>query len=707
MDMMNELNNGIPIEFDSSMVSNEWLETNGLGGFASSTVSGIHTRRYHGWLLMAGSQPGDRYLALSKFEDWLEVGGVTYPLSANQYPGTIHPNGHKLQWQFRRYPFPVSVFKLDNVFVEREIFMVNGNPGVFVRYSLYGKGADHECVLTVRPLLNNRFYHHLAREGSWNVSQHSFDSGLVVSPHYAQRDLAILCDSGKYREDAYWYKSMIYSEEKRRGLDNVEDHFSPGYFRVPLHKEVYFWVGPSLGKKPQLLLEYLRENSTRIRNFEYMRRVGIIKTTQSPLKAALKLAADQFVVRSGDSCSIVAGYHWFGEWGRDTFISLPGLLIYTRRYEDAKSVFIRFLDKAHKGLVPNVIGGGGDAQYNSVDGSLWLARALREYEKVTGDREFIASVLARIKNMALAMLSGSQFGVKASSSGLLQAGTSSTQITWMDACVNGVPITPRAGFPVEVNGLWISFLFNLTRWLRRSGDSDYLQFRKLALSARKAFWEAFGWPGVGLKDVVGEGTTSYDIRPNQVIAASIPELRLPTKCLKEVIHTTFTHLLTPRGLRTLSPYSPNYRGRYMGGPSQRDSAYHQGTAWPFLLGPFSDLLSLCERNDLIELCWDTVLDIWKNPCLGSIYEVASGDPPFEPGGSVSQAWSVAEALRILDYLDKQREWKEGLLDEASYSNVGMGISARSRRRVRASRVPPLKESHKLWRRCYGLNEGGE
>lgn len=696
----------------------EWLETDGLGGFASSTTIGIHTRRYHGWLFMAGADPGERWLCLSKLEDACSGPEGKWELSSNFYPGATYPSGSRNIWAFSKKPFPTFTFKAGKNFIEREIFMVKGMPGVFCVYRLKdGAGllSREGFTLTLRPLCNSRFYHHTAKEGSWAPRIHCVDAGVVLEGHSCG-DLALVCSRGEFAQDVKWYKNMLYPVERSRGLDYTEDHLSPGYFTTQIRpgEEVVFWAGPvsktrkvasPLDEEGLAFSEFctgLRLFAAKHRNYELARRheVGQGGAGDGNL-GDLCLAADQFVINTGRGTSIIAGYHWFGEWGRDTFISVPGILLHTGKFAQAREVFLRFGQNIRNGLIPNRFEEGQGAAYNSADASLWFIDALDKYEKASGDWDFVKMVLPVAGEIIKNYIQGTDWGIKLASSGLLAVGTEDTQLTWMDACVAGCPVTPRGGFPVEINALWVRALTLYGTWLERQrndrekarastghihglnmpgdagdeGTNPRLFFR-LAMRARKEFMRLFVWPGVGLYDRIDEDGPVPEIRPNQIIAGSIRELGLPRYVLFEIWDTAFRKLLSPHGVRTLAPYSANYRGSYAGGPGERDSAYHQGTAWPWLLGPFFDLSVRLLLGSTAEYSGETrigdtreggkasrllsdgpahlavshILRLDSNPCVGNVFEVASGDPPFEAGGAVAQAWSVAEMIRIVSYL---------------------------------------------------------
>ncbi len=501
----------------------EWLETDGLGGFASSTTSGVNTRRYHGLLFLSGRDPGDRFLAVSKLEERCLDGDSIWELSSNVYPGAIYPDGAKNLVEFRRYPFPSYVYRVGKHLLTKEVFMVHGRQGIFCVYQLMGEARDgSDLLLRIRPLLNNRYYHHTSREGTWAPQILPLDGAVVIRGH-CSGSLLLCCSSSSFRVEPVWYRNMLYPRERERGLDYSEDHFCPGEFSAWLRtgEEVVVWMGP-LASEDRVgeYTAYLRAFCAASRAKEEARRQKVAGEDRG-LSAKLALAADQFIVKGPRGTSIIAGYHWFGEWGRDSFISLPGLCLRYGRFEEAKAIFLRFAEAMSEGLIPNCFWEGTQAAYNSVDAALWMVKALSSYEEASKDRPFVNSMVPAVREIVRSYASGTSYGVRMDPSGLLWAGDGCTQVTWMDACVGGTPVTGRAGMPVEVNALWIAALLALARWEERLGTSDWGRYRDLGVSAAKEFIRVFTWPEVGLYDRVCKDGPATEVRPNMVLAASI------------------------------------------------------------------------------------------------------------------------------------------------------------------------------------------
>ncbi len=646
--------------------SQEWLETDGLGGFASSTTSGIHTRRYHGWLFLASRDPGERFLALSKLEDSCQNSEGSWDLSANFYPGVIYPKGLSNLWSFQMRPFPKSIFRVGQNFLAREIFMVKGKPGVYCVYSFWGEtlnGSDRPMLIRFRPLCQNRFYHHVGNSNNWSPTVTPVEGGVLLDGHHVQKGLLLLSEPSQFQPDPKWYKDVQYPRERERGLDWSEDLFCPGEFTSILSpgETVVFWAGPKTETtEGGSGLRYL---CSKARRQEIARRLSLTKRN-SPVLSRLNLAGDQFFVKAPSGCSIIAGYHWFGEWGRDSFIAMPGILLRNSRFDEARQVFVRFLDALDGGMVPNMFYGRHGKAYNSVDATLWMIRALGLYEKKSGDTRFIQSVLPQIRSIVLCYTQGTRFGIKADSLGLLRAGQTgadATQVTWMDASVNGIPVTPRSGYPVEVNALWILSLFLLAKWEGRYGEKNN-GYWDMAKKTMRQFAKKFSWPGWGLYDGLDDLRQPIAVlRPNSVLAASFLKNLLPQTVLLETFKNARRWLLVPGGLRTLGPLEEGYTGTYGGGPAERDGAYHQGTAWPWLLGAYFDLqkhiwprlTGKALERELAPILAGLV-DLDSSPCLGTVPELVCGDWPYQFAGAVSQAWSVGELARIVDMIEQDR-----------------------------------------------------
>ncbi|MCI0355995.1 MAG: glycogen debranching enzyme N-terminal domain-containing protein [Acidobacteria bacterium] len=652
------------IRFDQDICSNldaatsrEWLETNGLGGFASSTIVGLNTRRYHGLLLAATKPPVGRMLLLSKLEETLVLGERRFELSANQYPGVVHPQGYRYLRQFRLDPFPVFVYEVDGVELEKSLFMVQGENTTVVQYWLRAqKGAPPQCQLEVRPLIAFRDYHSTTRANdSLNRYVETAPGRATVVPYAGAPALHFAHDAAEFESGGDWYRNFEYAVERERGLDFQEDLYSPFVLRF------------DLARRPQATLVASTEVRDTARAAEYReqevaRRRAVLATSRADddFVRALVAAAGQYIVARGDQKTVIAGYPWFADWGRDTMISLPGLCLTTGRSDVARQVLLAFARVVDRGMLPNRFPDAGEApEYNTVDATLWFFEAARAYRAATGDdafvRENLYPVLADIIDWHIR---GTRYGIRVEEDGLLASGEPGVQLTWMDAKVGDWVITPRYGKAVEIQALWYNALCVMEELARDFGDAPgRKRYTALAENAKAAFNGTFWNDATGcLYDVVASkasgGARDGSLRPNQILAVSLPYSMLPAERAQSVVTVVERELLTPYGLRSLAPGDPQYRPRYEGDSRSRDSAYHQGTVWPWLMGPF--VTAYCKVNGHSKQAREQARK-WLEPLhahlseagLGQISEVFDARAPHRPGGCFAQAWSVAEVLRAL------------------------------------------------------------
>ncbi len=593
----------------------EWLETNGLGGYASSTIIGLNTRRYHGLLVAATRPPGGRMVLLSKMEETLVIEGRRYELSANRYPGVVHPAGYRYLREFRQDPFPVFVYEVEDVELEKSVYMVQGENATVIGYALRAPRAG--LMLELRPLIAFRDYHATARENGALDARLETGPGWVKMTPYAGLPPLYLAHGGADMLPAgHWYRNFEYDAERERGLDYREDLFNPLVLVF------------DLGRVPR----------------------AAVTASTAPLAAPpadagsgagmAARAAGQFMVRRGDGHSVIAGYHWFGEWGRDTMIALPGLTLATGRYDQARSILREWAGHVDQGMLPNRFPDGAEApEYNTVDATLWFFEAVRALLAHTGDYNFVRAHLAGALAEIIAWHErGTRYGIHAASDGLLCAGEAGVQLTWMDAKSGGRVVTPRQGKPVEVQALW----YNALRVIEDiTGDAHY---GELADRARASFAPLF-WNETArcLYDAVDGGERDASMRPNQIFAVSLFHKMLPPDQARAVVDAVERRLLTPYGLRTLAPDDPRYRGRYEGGPASRDAAYHQGTVWPWLMGPFVAAYRYVHGCDPPH-AFDALLEYMEREGGGQLPEIFDGDPPHRARGCMAQAWSVAALL---------------------------------------------------------------
>ncbi len=619
----------------------EWLETNGLGGFSSSTIVGLNTRRYHGLLTAATKPPVGRMLLLAKMEETLVVDGRRYDLSANQYAGAVYPQGHRFLKEFRLDPFPTFLYEVEGVKIEKRVFMVHGENTTVIEYEL--RKPDAECSIELRPLIAFRDYHGTTH---WNEGINRSvrqESGMAsVTPYQGVPTLFFGHNARECEESGNWYYNFEYALEKERGLDAHEDLFNPFLLRFKLDRSATVIASTQ---------EHNAATAPALRQGEVQRRSRILAAAplSDLLVQQLTAAADQFIVQRGELNSIIAGYHWFADWGRDTMIALPGLTLVTGRFDVARNILQAFAESADQGMLPNRFPDAGEApEYNTVDATLWLFEAVRSYVHYTGDFEFVRQRLyAKLKEIIDWHVRGTRYGIKVANDGLLACGEPGVQLTWMDAKVGDWVVTPRSGKPVEIQALWYNAVRVLEDLAHRFGDSISFPAELTRDSFNAQFWNA---EAGCLYDVVDGDNRDSSIRPNQIFAVSLHHKMLSPEKARQVVEVVQRDLLTPLGLRTLSPHDEHYHPHYSGGVLERDSAYHQGTVWPWLMGPF--LTAYVEVNGRTKQSqrqakeWlEGFADHLRTAGLGQISEVADGDPPHTPGGCMAQAWSVAELLR--------------------------------------------------------------
>jgi predicted glycogen debranching enzyme len=646
------------IEFNQETCANleaalrrEWLETNGLGGFASSTITGLNTRRYHGLLVAATKPPVGRQVLLSKLEETLLIDGQPFDLSCNRYPGVVHPQGFRYLTKFRLDPFPIFTYEVEGVTIEKTVFMVYGENTTIVQYERKSTRPSPKSLrLEIRPLIAFRDYHSTTHaNGGLNGAVEQSPDLAAVAPYPGLPNLYFAHNAIELQRTGDWYRNFEYDIERERGLDFTEDLFNHFVLRFDLLSNRQASIIASVAQ-PDVA------RADKCRQAEIKRRQTAVQA--SPLEdefaQALTVASDQYIVARGEKKTIIAGYHWFSDWGRDTMISLPGLSLPTGKYEVARSILSTFAKYVNQGMLPNRFPDAGETpEYNTVDATLWFFEAAHAYLAYTGDETFVRTELHPVFTDIISWhVRGTRYGIKVDSSGLLTSGEPGVQLTWMDAKVGDWVVTPRRGKPVEIQALWYNALCIMEDLARRFGDeASQKRYRNMAAMANWAFNRLF-WNDTEscLYDVVNDGPPDASIRPNQIFAVSLPYTMLSPDRSRSVVGKVREHLLTPYGLRTLAPSDPQYRGRYQGGPVERDGAYHQGTVWPWLIGPF--ITAYVKVNGASEAARNQASE-WLMPlknhlsdaALGHISEIFDGDVSQRPSGCVAQAWSVGEVLR--------------------------------------------------------------
>jgi predicted glycogen debranching enzyme len=654
-------------------VRREWLETNGLGGFASSSIINLHTRRYHGLLVAAMRPPLGRIVLLSKLEETLVIGNQRFELSSNKYSGNVtHPEGYKHQIEFRLDPFPIFTYLIGNIRIEKSVFMPYGENTIVIQYRfqisdfkssetiLESSSAPHLSSLyfEVRPLVTARDYHSLHRKSADHIPAVNCESNLLrVKYDESSPALYLSHDADEQIVFNDWYYNFEFEIEQERGFDFTEDLFCPAVLKTDLSTESQLNLIASVS--PQDITD-----SGRYRNAETERRKRIaancfsssvtISGDNSKLLSALHAAANQFIVARGEKKTVIAGYHWFGDWGRDTMIALPGLTLATRRFDVAREILLEFSRHISQGMIPNRFPDAGEhPEYNTVDATLWYFEAVRSFLQYTNDYEFVrVNLYGALRDIIAWHRRGTRYGIKVDEDALLRAGIEGVQLTWMDAKIGDWVVTPRTGKAVEIQALWYNALRVMEDLANRFGD-DSINYGQMADEARVSFNQKF-WneDRECLYDVINKSERDVSVRPNQIFAISLTYPLIEGERARSVVRTVERELLTPYGLRTLATGDPQYRGHYTGDALSRDGSYHQGTVWAWLIGPFiaayiktSDDRQAARRQAALWLNY--FREHLREAGLNQISEIFDGDPPHAPRGCIAQAWSVAEHLRVM------------------------------------------------------------
>jgi predicted glycogen debranching enzyme len=609
--------------------SREWLVTDGVGGYAMGTVAGLRTRRYHGLLVVAVGGPSNRMLGLAALDPVLIIGDARVRLATDEWAGgSVDPTGHELLASFDLNDgIPRWRWQVGAVILEREVAASHGSAAVGIVHRLIA--SDRDVQLELAPLCTWRSVHG-ERHANGDPSVESDAAGFLFEGAYR-------VEGEGWAPGGEWYRGVRAREEAERGLPDVEDLWAAGAFRASLSPGEAHEVtaaAPPFGRSMPSAKKIVSAARRRARSL--VRAAGV----KGELDSNLVLAADQFAITNRGRPTAVAGYPWFGEWSRDLLTSYEGLFLSTRRHEEGREVLIGESATVSEGMLANTAD-TGTLEYNTADGTLWFVHAVGRHISVTGDDDLghtLAPVLSQIVDHHV---EGTRFGIGVDpADGLLHEGQDGWALTWMDARINGVPVTPRVGKPVEVNALWLRAL-DVAATV--TGNDRYTTLRKQAAGS---FVSRFVRPdGSGLFDLVdGPGGDDSSIRPNQLLAVSLPGSPLDAATSRAVVETCSGSLLTPLGLRSLDPADPRYRPYHRGDPAERDSAYHQGTVWPWLLGPYADAARATGLST--DELFDGIQGHIREWGLGSVSETTDGAPPHAATGCPFQAWSVAEVLRV-------------------------------------------------------------
>jgi predicted glycogen debranching enzyme len=638
----------------------EWLDTNGTGGYASSSVIQCHTRKYHCLLAAVCPEAAGRFVLLSKIEDSLFSGDTEIPLACHRYRGVFSPEGYKYMKAFVLGDAPRFIFRIGNTIIRKTVMLIREESTVMIRYDC--SRSDVPLSLRIRPFLAFRNIHELSRENLFlHVRTYAVRNGFKIQPYEGLPPLFVRVGGrARFFPRPLWYRRFEYPEEAERGFESHEDLFHPGLFELRLTKgeAVFLWAGTK-AFDGNLKTKWEAEEKRRARESLAARKAAKNFNHHTDddrsLLAILMRAGRQFlVIPPGRGPSVIAGYPWFGSWGRDTLISLPGLTFCSGRPGWGAAILREIGKYQNKGLLPNVVADNGkEAGFNAVDTSLWYFWAVQQFLKYTGKIKIVRKDLWPVMQSILRhYLRGTLHWIYTADNGLLHAGARDIQLTWMDAVVGGIPVTPRSGFAVEINALWYNALCFAAELSETFRESEFLN-AELISRVRRSFEDVF-WieEDEYLGDVLSPEGLDKSVRPNQIFAVSLPYSPLDPSRWAGVVEKVRRELLTPFGIRTLSPGNPAYKGRYEGDPPTRDASYHQGTAWYWLIGHFGEALLKTAANKedareyLLEYLRTSLQRHLREGGLGLVGEIFDGDPPHRPRGCIAQAWSTAEAIRL-------------------------------------------------------------
>ena len=675
-----------PIDFGRETCGNyaiaarkEWLITNGIGGYASGTIAGVLTRRYHGILLAALEPPLGRTLLVAKLNETVEIFGYRYPLYCDcKTNGIPEPQGYlNLERFYLDGTTPVWHYVCAGALVEKRIWMHPGKNTTYIRYqflrsiqpttSIDSPAIDDDVHIHVAVLLNHRDYHSKTRFDSFpgfNIER--VDHGLAVNALIdGAQPFYVYCKNAAYYPKLAWDCNHYLAVEAQRGESEIEDHFTAGVFQAGIHPGESLTIIATTDPAPvfdshkayQIRQSYEKQllQSAGIQAGDQPDR-AYPSLRDTPAYARLVLAADQFIVSrpspsEPQGSSIIAGYPWFSDWGRDTMISLPGLTLATGRTAIARSILRTYAQYVDQGMLPNRFPDAGEQpEYNTMDATLWYFEAIRQYYCASQDRDLLQELFPRLEEIISWHFKGTRYRIKVDpADGLLSGGEPGVQLTWMDAKVDDWVVTPRIGKPVEINALWYNALCTM-EWICQILGKPPQQYRdaagKLALGFGR-FWN----PELGYCYDTLDGPAGNDpsLRPNQLLAVSLKYSPLNPEQQRSVLNACAHDLLTSHGLRSLAQHEPGYIGSYAGTRYRRDAAYHQGTVWGWLIGPFVSAHWKVYQDPQAALSFiQPLIQHLSDHGLGSISEIFDGDAPFNPDGCIAQAWSVAELLRVMN-----------------------------------------------------------
>ncbi|MER3432280.1 MAG: glycogen debranching protein [Leptolyngbya sp. ERB_1_1] len=630
----------------------EWLVTNGIGGFASGTIAGLLSRRYHGLLIAALKPPLDRTLLTTKLDESVRYGDDVYPLSTNRWAdGIVGPHGYRhIERFFLEGTIPVWRYACSDAVLEKRIWMQQGENTTYVHYQLHR--ATQSLTLTFKVFVNYRDYHGSTTGNGWKMVTEEIDNGLQISAYPEATPFYLFCRGATVAPMHDWYYGFDLAIERDRGLSDQEDHLHAATFQATLYPGQSLTFVTSTEAAPNLdgeiALRLQRNHEQRLFDCWRLDRVKQVETSPAWVRQ-LVLAADQFIVnRPPSGKTIIAGYPWFSDWGRDTMISLSGLTLATGCAEIARSILYTFAQYLDRGMLPNRFPDAGVIpEYNAVDATLWYFIAIFDYYNATDDHDVIDNLFPMLSEIIDWHCRGTRYNIHLDSAdGLLYAGEPGTQLTWMDAKIDDWVVTPRIGKPIEVNALWYNALRIMAKFARQLGKPyrEYDAMAERVLARFERFWNVDTGYCYDVLDTPNGNDAS--LRPNQIFAVSLPESPLAQNQQKGVVDACSRSLLTSYGLRSLDPRDANYRGCYKGDPRSRDGAYHQGTVWGWLIGAYAIAhYRVYGDSTRAREFLEPMANHLRAQGLGSLSEIFDGDAPMMPHGCVAQAWTVAEVLR--------------------------------------------------------------
>lgn len=644
------------IEFDKEKLVNlafsksrELLRCSSTGTFASGTLAGLNTRKYHGLFIVPQDNiDQERHVLVSNLNEVIIINNMEFHIGIHQYKGGfIDPKGHKYLQHFVADPIPTFHFQVGKFNFTKEFLLLHDSDRIIIKYTIPDKFES--ATIQFQPLLAFRQIHSLTHQNDFaNTGYEPVDNGVKYCLYPNYTPVYIQCsDDDKifYEHEPVWFKNFEYEEELRRGYDGHEDLLNLGKINVNVNNhEIFVSIGTEFVDPLEIESLFKKEVA--------------LHTSRSTYFNCLKNAAEQFFVTRHEKTELLAGFPWFGRWGRDTFIALPGLTLALNNPNLCKKVMDDMLDDLQGGLFPN-IGQGDRVAFNSVDAPLWFIRTLQQYTSFTKTEKTVWKEYGnKLKSILNAYKDGTAYNIRMLENGLIYAGDQHVALTWMDAIVDGVPVTPRTGCQVEINGLWYNALRFCIEMAEKAKDKEFVnEWKEIATHFPAVFKDTFWSKEKGyLADYVDGEYKNFQVRPNMMIVVSLPYVPISEKIRQLIVKKTLEELLTEKGIRTLSPSDPDYKGRYFGDQGERDRAYHQGTCWPWLLAPFADaLIAVYQKSayPVLEKIYYNFEPCMKEYGISTIAEIYDGNPPFRPNGAISQAWSVAALLYIKYLLDKK------------------------------------------------------